>query len=158
VSSLKATTQFLNNISSNELVIKITPLAEFILDGLIYVLKNDVDILKIVLEAIIFLTENHANFKKKKFEVLIEILCQIARENSFGRELALEFAYLLAKKSPEFIRKSNTFSCQFIPLLFELLLEIDYDNEIEKWTKEAEDNECREETEDIEWREETEDN
>jgi len=144
VSSLKATTQFLNNISSNELVMQFTPLAEFILDSLIYVLKNDVDIGKTALEAINSLTDSHAKFWKQKLEVLIEILCQIAREKSFSntvRDLALEIAYSLAQKSPAFIRKSKTFSGQFIPLLFELLLDIDYANELDEWTKEIEDKE-----------------
>jgi hypothetical protein len=145
VSSLKATTQFLNNISSNELVMQFTPLTEFILESLIYVLKNDVDIGKTALEAINSLTESHAKFWKQKLEVLIDIICKIVTEKSFSntvRDLALEIMYSLAKKSPAFVRKSKTFSGQFIPVMFELLLDIDNINDIEEWTKETENDEA----------------
>jgi hypothetical protein len=56
--------------------------------------------------------------------------------------LALEIVYSLAKKSPAFVRKSKTFSGKFIPMLFQLLLDVDHLDDLNEWTKETEENDA----------------
>jgi hypothetical protein len=88
------------------------------------------------------LTDNHPKFWKQNLEILIQIVCEIGKEKSFSnaiRESSLEIIYGVAKKSPAFLRKSANFKGLFIPLLFELLLDIDNVNNLENWNKLTED-------------------
>jgi hypothetical protein len=137
VSSLKAITQFLTNLNK-DLIMKFSSLTSAIIDTLIYALKNDEEKGKSALESLNYLTEAHPKYWKENFETFLHVLYEIIREKSFGqtiRESALEIIYTLANKTPAFIRKSNNFIVEIIPMLFDLLLDVNDVDNLEAWNK-----------------------
>jgi len=142
VSSLKATSQFLNNLVNKETVFKFQSLASVIIESLIVVLKTDVEAGKQSLIALNDLAEAKGKFWKDHLDALITVICEIAKETSFEaevRETALEIVYSLAKGTPVNMRKSKVLKNVFIPLLFQLMCDLDNINNIEAWTKSNED-------------------
>ena len=91
------------------------------------------------LETLNNLTDNYPKIWKSHLDTLINIICQISKQTSFTtetRESAIEIILTIANKTPAFLRKSESFKTVFLPMIFELLLDIDLPNDIEKWNKE----------------------
>jgi len=153
VSSLNSVTQFLTNIEGEPILLQFSELADKMLSALIETLKyengkNDIDIEsskgKAALEAMIGIIDQHPKFWKGKTDTIINIVSEISKGKIFQnsiRELALELVYSLAKSTPSTIKKSANFKNIFIPLLFQLMLEIDSENDEAKWEKNLEENE-----------------
>ena len=153
VSSLNSVTQFLTNIEGESILLQFSELADKMLLALIETLKyengkNDIDIEsskgKAALEAMIGIIDQHPKFWKGKTDTIINIVSEISKGKIFQnsiRELALELVYSLAKSTPSTIKKSANFKNIFIPLLFQLMLEIDSENDEAKWEKNLEENE-----------------
>ncbi len=142
VSSLKATSQFLNNLVNKETVFKFQNLAQVIIESLIVVLKSDIEAGKQSLIALNDLAEAKGKFWKDHLDALITVVCEIAKEQSFGseiRETALEIIYSLAKGTPVNMRKSKVLKSVFIPLVFQLMCDLDNVNNIPSWTSSNED-------------------
>ena len=138
VSTFKATAQFLINLKEENNVLAFTPLIEIILNNLLVLISQDEESGKIVLDSLNYLTDTHPKFWKGKIEIFIDIVCKIEMEKKIKstiRSSALELVYSLTKKIPAVLRKSNNFLNIFIPLLFQLLLEIDNENNIQNWEK-----------------------
>lgn len=149
VSSLKATSQFLNNISAKETLMKFQGLAPVIIQSLIDVLKADIESGKQSLIALNELADSQGKFWKDHLDALITVVCEIAKESSFEteiRETALEIVYALAKATPVNMRKSQVLKSTFIPLLFHLMCDLDNINTVDLWTASNEDAEldCKE--------------
>jgi hypothetical protein len=143
VSSLKAITQFLTNLNK-DLIMSFSSLTGAIIDTLIYALKNDEDKGKLALESLNNLTESHPKFWKDNLETLLHVLYEIIKEKGFSfaiRESSLEIIYTLANKTPAFMRKSNNFNGEILPLLFDLLLDINHADDLEGWNKLTEEEE-----------------
>jgi len=110
------------------------------IDSLVYVLKNDSEQGLSALTTINSLAEKHPKFFKNNSELLINIICQILNESSFDNKIktsAIEIINTLSSSLPVCMRKSNSFNTTYIPILFNLLLDIDYakDNELSIWSK-----------------------
>ena len=150
VSSLKATTMFLNSLQSEELIMKFTSLTDKMIATLIDALKHDNETKdtkasgKTALETLNVILDSHPKFWKGKSDMIIDIVCQIVKGKTFTnsiREIALELVYSLAKNVPGAVKKSNNFKNIFIPLMFELLLEVDNIDNIPAWEKQVEEDE-----------------
>ena len=99
---------------------------------------------KAALETLIEIIDQHPKFWKGKADTIINIVNEISKGKIFQnqiRECALELVYSLAKSSASAIKKSANFKNIFIPLLFNLMLEIDNENDDMKWEKNYEENE-----------------
>ena len=153
VSSLNCVTQFLINIEKESILLQFSELTDKMLSALIETLKyengkSDIDIEnskgKAALEAIIEIIDQHPKFWKGKTDTIINIVSEISKGRIFQnqiRECALELVYSLAKSTPSTIKKSANFKNIFLPLLFHLMLEIDYENDEAKWENNIEENE-----------------
>lgn len=150
VSSLKAATQFLNSLQSENIIMKFTALCDKMIATLVDALKHDNESKdasssgKTALETMNYIIDSHPKFWKDKCEQIIDIVFQIAKGKIFSntiRESALELVYSLAKNVPGVIKKSNNFKNVFIPMMFELLLEVDHIDKVEEWEKQVEENE-----------------
>ena len=153
VSALNCTTQFLINIENEKILLQFSELTDKMLSALIETLKyengqNKTDIAdskgKAALETMIEIIDQHPKFWKGKADTIINIVNEISKGKIFQnqiRECALELVYSLAKSSPSAIKKSANFKNIFLPLIFNLMLEIDYENDDAKWEKNIEENE-----------------
>ena len=153
VSSLNCMTQFLINIEEESILLQFSELTDKMLSALIETLKYEngqakVDIEdskgKAALETLIEIVDQHPKFWKGKTDTIINIVNEISKGKIFQnqiRECALELVYSLAKNSASSIKKSANFKNIFIPLLFNLMLEIDNENDETKWEKNYEENE-----------------
>ena len=153
VSSLNCVTQFLINIENEKILLEFSELTDKMLSSLIETLKyengqNKVDIAdskgKAALEAMIEIIDQHPKFWKGKADTIISIVNEISKGKIFQnqiRECALELVFSLAKSSPSAIKKSPNFQNIFLPLLFNLMLEIDNENDDAKWEKNIEETE-----------------
>ena len=96
---------------------------------------------KSALETMIEIIDQHPKFWKGKADTIINIVNEISKGKIFQnqiRECALELVFSLAKSSPSAIKKSVNFKNIFLPLLFNLMLEIDNENDDAKWEKNIE--------------------
>ena len=153
VSTLNCTTQFLINITNENTLLKFSCLTDLMLKTLVETLKHEneqknKDIAeskgKAALETIIEIIDQHPKFWKGKTDDIITIVNEISKVKIFQnqiRECALELVYSLAKSTPSVIKKSAQFKNLFIPLLFNLMLEVDSENDEKKWEKNVEEDE-----------------
>ena len=153
VSSLSCITQFLINITNGDILLQFSELTDKMLSALIETLKyeneqNKTDIEeskgKAAIETMIEIIDTWPKFWKGKTDTIINIVNEISKGKIFKnqiRECALEMVYSLAKQSPSVIKKSTNFKNIFLPLLFNLMLEIDNENDDAKWEKNLEEDE-----------------
>ena len=153
VSSLNSVTQFLINISNENILLQFTCLTDKMLNTLVATLKyeneqKNTDIAdskgKAALETMIEIIDQHPKFWKGKTDAIITIVNEISKVKIFQnqiRECSLELVYSLAKSTPSAIKKSEQFKKVFIPLLFSLMLEVDNENDEKKWEKNMEEDE-----------------
>ena len=153
VSSLICVTQFLTNIENENTLLQFTELSDKMLSALIETLKyeneqNNTDIEnskgKAAIETMIEIIDQHPKFWKGKADTIISIVNEISKGKIFKnqiRECALELVYSIAKQSPSVIKKSNNFKNIFLPLIFNLMLEVDNENDDAKWEKSMEEDE-----------------
>ncbi len=143
VSSLKAVSQFLNNLVNKETVFKFQKLAPVIIESLIVVLRTDAEAGKQSLIALNDLADAKGKFWKDHLDALINVICEIAKAatsfESETRETALEIVYSLAKGTPVNMRKCKVLKTEFIPMVFELLCDLDNTSNIKAWTESNED-------------------
>ena len=154
VSTLNCVTQFLINISNEKLLLEFSGLTDKMLSALVSTLKyenekKDADIAdskgKAALETMIEIIDQHPKFWKGKEDTIITIVNEISKGKIFKnqiRECALELVYSLAKSTPSSIKKAGQFKQLFIPLLFNLMLEVDNEKDEKKWEKNIEENEA----------------
>ena len=153
VSTLNCVTQFLINIANENTLLKFTELSDKMLSTLVSTLKyeneqKNKDIAdskgKFALETMIEIIDQHPKFWKGKTDTIITIVNEISKGKIFQneiRECALELVYSLAKSTPSAIKKSEQFKNTFLPLLFNLILEVDNENDEKAWEKNIEENE-----------------
>ena len=153
VSTLHCVTEFLINIVNEDILLKFSCLTDKMLNALVSTLKYENEQKnkdfseskgKAALETMIDIVDQHPKFWKGKTDTIITIVNEISKAKIFQnsiRECALELVYSLAKSSPSSIKKSAQFKNVFLPLLFNLLLEIDYENDEKGWEKNIEENE-----------------
>ena len=154
VSSLNCVTQFLINITNENTLLKFSCLTDKMLNTLVSTLKyeneqKNTDIAeskgKAALETMIEIIDQHPKFWKGKTDTIITIVNEISKPKIFTnqiRECSLELVYSLAKSSPSSIKKSAQFKNVFIPLLFTLILEVDFENDEKEWENNLEENEA----------------
>ena len=153
VSTLHCVTEFLINIVNEDILLKFSCLTDKMLNALVSTLKYENEQKnkdfseskgKAALETMIDIVDQHPKFWKGKTDTIITIVNEISKAKIFQnsiRECALELVYSLAKSSPSSIKKSAQFKNVFLPLLFNLLLEIDFENDEKGWEKNIEENE-----------------
>ena len=139
VSTLSCVTEFLINIANENTLLKFSELTDKMLSALVSTLKyeneqNNSNMEdskgKAALETMIDIVDQHPKFWKGKTDALITIVNEISKGKIFKntiRECALELIYSLAKSSPSTIKKSQQFKNIFLPLIFNLILEVDFE-------------------------------
>jgi len=138
ISCLKATTQFISNLTQQNIVMKFSSLTGPIIDTLVYALKNDLEKGKLALQSINNLSEAYPKLWKDKLELLVEVCCQILQEKSFDegvKEPTLQIILTMAGKTPAFMRKSDNFNKSFLPILFSMMLDVNCPDDVEEWNK-----------------------
>lgn len=143
--TLKATTSLLSSITNKSLVNQFTGLTKDIINSLIYCLQNDLDgsKSKSCLETLNILVETHPKLWKEDLDNFINVICEILKTSSFSygiRQSTFQIILAISKGTPAYLRKSNIFKTQFIPLLMALLKDVDNINDIEAWTELSDDN------------------
>ena len=152
ISTLNCVTQFLINIINEDILLKFSDLTDKMLNTLVASLKYEHEQQntaeskgKAALETMIEIIDQHPKFWKGKTDTIITIVNEISKPKIFKndlRECALELVFSLAKSSPSAIKKSAQFKNTFLPLLFSLILEVDYENDEKGWEKNIEENEA----------------
>lgn len=143
--TLKATTSMLNSISNKSLVMEFSSLAKPIINSLVYCLQNDEDGTKskACLETLNFLTELHPKLWKEDLESFLDIICEILISNQISKQnqqSAFQLVLSFTKSTPAYVRKSTVFKEKFIPILMNLLKDVDNVNDLKTWTSLTEDN------------------
>lgn len=153
VSTLNSVTQFLINILNEGTLLKFNELTENMLDALVATLKyeNEKKVADIeeskgkkALETMNEIIDQHPKFWKGKADLIINIVNEISKGKIFAneiRECALELVYSLAKNAHSAIKKSEVFKTVFLNLLFNLMKEVDNENNLEQWEKNIEESE-----------------
>jgi len=122
------------------LINKFNSLFENMIDSIVYALKNDPEQGFNALNAINSLADKHPKYFKNNVDFLINVICQVINEESFEskiKTLAIEIISTISASLPVAVRKSNALNSTYIPLLFKLMLDVDYqkDNELSSWSK-----------------------
>lgn len=148
--TLQATTTLLTNIKDNTLAMEFSALSKEILNSLIYTLQNDSNLedpkskAKTCLETMNTLTDLHPKIWKNTIEEFFHVISEILRTKTFPnvlRESAFQLILSLTKSTPAFVRKSSNFQKVLIPLLVEMLKEVDYPEDLKEWTTQTEEDE-----------------
>jgi hypothetical protein len=137
VSTLHCVTEFLINIVNEDILLKFSCLTDKMLNALVSTLKYENEQKnkdfseskgKAALETMIDIVDQHPKFWKGKTDTIITIVNEISKAKIFQNSIryVLELVYSLAKSNPSLNKKNAQFKNVFLPLLFNLLLEIDY--------------------------------
>ena len=114
------------------------------LSNILNLFNEKKEIEKEIFDTLIVLVDGYPKFFIENLNELIEFVCKISSEKNIEfniRSSSLEIIYSLAHSIPAKIRGSKSFLGTFIPLIFNLLLEIDNIDSIENWAKIKEEDE-----------------
>ena len=115
-----------------------------LLSNILSLFKEKTQIEKEIFDTLIVLVDGYPKFFIENLDDLIEFVCKISSEKKIEfsiRSSSLEIIYSLAHSIPAKIRGSKSFLETFIPLIFNLLLELDNIDSIENWAKIKEEDE-----------------
>ena len=115
-----------------------------LLSNILSLFKEKTVFEKEIFDTLIVLVDGYPKFFIDNLNELIEFVCKISSEKKIEfniRSSSLEIVYSLAHSIPAKIRGSKSFLETFIPLIFNLLLEIDNIDSIENWAKIKEEDE-----------------
>lgn len=141
VSSLKATGSFITSLDDTETVHRMVDVVELCLKTMIEALKEDEDSGKSALESFIDMAEFHPDLFKDFGSTLVDVISQIMINKDFEngtRSSAKEILLALAEKAPGLVRKIENVKTQFYPALFEMITEVPYEDDIDEWAQEKE--------------------
>lgn len=136
--------RFLVNIKSENVQNLFTDMIEDLFSCILSLFQvqnpDDLEVDKEIFDSLIFLVDSYPKFFKEKIDFIIEIICKISGEKKIEfniRSQCLEVIYSLSNSIPAKIRTSKKFVEIFIPLAFDLLLELDNieDKQINLWEK-----------------------
>jgi len=120
---------------------QLVDLVKTIVDILIEALKVDEDAGKAALESLMEMAEFHPDLFKEFGGTLVDVVSQIMLNKDFEegtRSSAKEIVLALAEKAPGFVRKIESVQTQFYPALFEMITEVPYEDDIQGWAEEKE--------------------
>ena len=143
-SAIIAFNRFIVNIQNEKIRDLFSDMIPNLLKSILTILQNTMNIEQEILNSLIFLVDSHPKFFKNHIDLIIEVVCKIVSEQKINfttRTSALEIIYSFSNSIPAKIRNSENFKKLFIPLLFNLILEIDNINNLENWEKETDANE-----------------
>ena len=130
--------KFIVNLKNEEVQNLFISLIEPLLLNILSLFKEKSAIEKEIFDSLIFLVDSYPKFFKDSIDILIDFVSKISLEKRIDfnlRTLSLEIIYSLAHSVPSKIRTSQNFKNIFIPLIFELLLDLDNINSFEQWEK-----------------------
>ena len=130
--------KFIVNLKNEEVQNLFISLIEPLLLNILSLFKEKSAIEKEIFDSLIFLVDSYPKFFKDSIDILIDFVSKISLEKKIDfnlRTLSLEIIYSLAHSVPSKIRTSQNFKNIFIPLIFELLLDLDNINSFEQWEK-----------------------
>ena len=143
-SAIIAFNKFIVNLKDEQVQESYNKLIEPLLINILSLFKEKTNIEKEIFDSLIFLVDSYPKFFKNNIEGIIEFVSKISAEKKIEfriRTSILEIIYSLSHSIPGKIRGSNNFSKIFIPLIFNLLLDIDNINSLEGWEKLKEEDE-----------------
>lgn len=141
VTSFTATSSFITSLNDSTLVFKMSELVEGLLGIMIEALKQDEAAGKITLESFIDMADFHPDLFKEYGSTLVDVVSQIMLNTEFEdgtRSSAKEILLSLANKAPGIVRKLDNVKTQFYPALFQMITEVPFEDDLEEWANEKE--------------------
>jgi hypothetical protein len=141
VAALKATSSFITSLDETELVLQFSDLINTILSTVIEALKTDEAAGRSTLESLIDMAEFHPDLFNEIGSVLVNVVSEIMLNKDFEdntRSSAKEILLSLADKAPAMVRKIENVKTEFFPALFEMITEVTFEDDLEEWSKEKE--------------------
>jgi hypothetical protein len=114
---------------------------ECCLKTMIEALKEDEDAGKSALESFIDMAEFHPDLFRNFGPTLVDVISQIMINKDFEngtRSSAKEIILALAEKAPGLVRKIENVKTQFYPALFEMITEVPFEDDLNEWAEEKE--------------------
>ena len=136
--------KFIVNLKDENVQQLFSALIEPLLLNILSLFKEKTNIEKEIFDSLIFLVDSFPKFFINNVDGIIEFVSKISSEKKIEfniRTSILEIVYSLANSIPAKIRESKSFIQTFIPMIFNLLLDIDNINSLEKWEKLKEEDE-----------------
>ena len=143
-SSIIAFNKFIVNLKDEQVQELYTKLIDPLLSNILSLFKEKSNIEKEIFDSLIFLIDSYPKFFKNNIDEIIEFVSKISSEKKIEfhiRTSILEIIYSLSHSIPGKIRSNEKFNKVFIPLIFQLLLDIDNKDSLEKWEKLKEEDE-----------------
>lgn len=141
VASLKATSSFITSLDDSKVAMELADLISIILNTVIEALKVDEEAGKSTLESLIDIADFHPDMFKEYGTTLVEVVSQIMLNKDFEdgtRSSAKEILVSLAEKAPGMVRKIEGVKTQFYPALFQMITEVPYEDDLNAWAEEKE--------------------
>ena len=143
-SSIIAFNKFIVNLKDEQVQESYSKLIDPLLSNILSLFKEKSNIEKEIFDSLIFLIDSYPKFFKNNIDEIIEFVSKISSEKKIEfhiRTSILEIIYSLSHSIPGKIRSNEKFNKVFIPLIFQLLLDIDNKDSLEKWEKLKEEDE-----------------
>lgn len=143
-SAIIAFNKFIVNLKEENVQGAFSILINPLLQNILSLFKEKVELEKEIFDSLIFLADSYPKFFINNLNEIIEFVCKIASEIKIDFRLrisSLEIIYTLAHSIPAKIRENQTFVKIFIPLIFNLILDIDNIDSTENWNKLKEEDE-----------------
>ena len=144
ISAINAFNRFVVNIKDEKIQELFSDMINPLFNNILNLFKNDLNVDKQIFDSLIFLVDSYPKFFKNNIDLIIECVCKISSETKIDfnlRTSSLEIICSLSNTIPAKIRNSKNFKELFIPLLFQLLLEIDNLDSLDNWEKLKEEDE-----------------
>ena len=143
-SAIIAFNKFILNLKEENTQKLFSELINPLLSNILMLFKEKSQLDKEIFDSLIVLVDGYPKFFINNLDELIEFVCKISSEKKIEfsiRTSSLEIIYSLAHSIPAKIRASKSFIEKFIPLIFNLLLELDNIDSLEAWAKIKEEDE-----------------
>ena len=145
-SAIIAFKKFIVNLKDENIQGKFSILINPLLQNILSLFKEKIELEKEIFDSLIFLADSYPKFFMNNLNEIMEFVCKIASEKKIDFRLrisSLEIVYTLAHSIPAKIRENQNFAKIFIPLIFNLILDIDNIDSLKNWEqlKEEDENE-----------------
>lgn len=141
VASLKATSSFITSLDDGDVALKLADIIQLVLNTMIEALKTNEDAGKSALESLIDMADFHPDLFKQYGSTLVSVISQIMLNKEFEdgtRSSSKEIILSLADKAPAVVRKIKEIKTEFYPALFQMITEVPYEDDLEEWANDHE--------------------
>ena len=143
-SAIIAFNKFIGNLKEETVRELFISLIDTLLFNILSLFKEKTIIEREIFDTLIFLVDTYPKFFINNMDSLIDFVSKISLEKKIEfhiRTSSLEIIYSLAHSMPAKLRENKKYKEVFLPLIFQLILELDNINSLDKWEKLKEDDE-----------------